>query len=87
MEKKITEMLNKPAKVDDTVIDDIINSLKYMKEFVDINHYVAYSIFVSRDVKAIIKEQFEKIVKEIPEVKDFFVEENGYYRLKDLTKE
>jgi len=100
-ERKITKILNiskkegnnnKPTndnivKVDDSVIEKIIDNLKYVKRFVDLDHYVVYDSFVTYGIRIIGKEQFEKIAKEVPEVKEFFVEEGGYYKLKDLPKE
>jgi len=71
---------------DSETFNDILESIRYHKESGTLTDYMLTSIFKSRSINALTEEQYEFLIEEIPKVKDYFVKEGEYYKLKQDNK-
>jgi len=58
----------------------LMESLRVTKKFAGLDDKSIKDVFKQYEVEYLTKEQYETLIKDFPEVKDYFVQEGEYYR-------
>jgi len=61
---------------------DLVESMNRNRDF--LSREMLISMFKSRNINALSEEQYEYLIEEIPKLKEYFVKEGEYYKIKGL---